>query len=200
MDARPRPPGRIDESRWRLERKQRPPPAPPREPPGPPPAWGDDPPPPNERQPPWWVEPVDSPGSIRRADYFESDRERRTADCLRAGGNNVLGVEKRKSKTTADARVRRTVDDPWVSVDFKHPQARVAALATRIQRRVRSSINRADPQARNVVVDLRGIPVTDTVAYDAAREIRKLVGGWEGRLDFVRIVGDTFDLTFGPFS
>ena len=73
----------------------------------------------------------------------------------------------------------------------------------RVGNEVLDAINPARPQARNVIIDVREI-VDDREhplsADGAALVAHNLTKPARGDLDYLRIVGDAYDLTFGPFS
>jgi hypothetical protein len=146
-----------------------------------------------------------SPGTILDAGFFGSERELGLAEYLAAQGNYVRGVARDAGgRRTADAAVSRTARGKGTSVELEHP--RPGLVTDHALRLIRDAVDSAKPQARNVVVDLRdlhderGIPLTDDVARRTAARLEGIVRGWRHPLDYVRFVGDTFDLTFGPFS
>jgi len=168
--------------------------------------WGDgEGPPTGRRPPPWWMDRQDRVGIIDETGGPFSADEWRVADLLRRQGNNVRKVAA-ASHSTPDAELNpeRTAVDH--RVELKRPRKRLLGdAAESVRRLVRDAVDRDVLQAPNVVVDLRGFrdasgnPLPRSVAIDAHDRIARVHRRWKHRLDYVRILGDHFDLTFGPY-
>lgn len=144
--------------------------------------------------PPWHMDGFRRPPRPVRG-TFGYDKESNTAEYLARGGNDVVGLHKPGAKPgpgrLADSEVNGR------KVEFK--KVGVAAdYSTRITNNVQNSLRRG-AQAPNVVLDGRGTAMRVEDATRAARRIEGLraqgVRPYD-RLDYLRVIGDDFDLTW----
>ena len=63
-------------------------------------------------------------------------------------------------------------------------------------RRVRYALS-GEGQARNIVLDVRGKGLDRPAAFAIAERLRRVTNG---KLDYLRIIGDSFDVTFWNFT
>ncbi len=149
-------------------------------------------------QPPWYVdatprEPGRDYDDVPRKERFKHAHERRIAEKLRLEGNNVWalhddGVHGDAVVNGTPPGTRRTI------VEFKSALRLYADVKTpHYADRIVMSAKLG--QARSYILDLRDTRGIEQDAKDIARRVR------ESRvaLDYLRIVGDTFDITFHGF-
>lgn len=125
----------------------------------------------------------------------EYEHERRTTAYLVAEGNRVVVRDVVRGTHRDGARNRNAdLDVNGIATELK---ALLSGGEARILDEITKSLARSG-QARNIVYDLRGATATIT-SEDAERIVRRLRGKRqivEGRLDFVRLIGKAFDLTW----
>jgi len=121
------------------------------------------------------------------------------AEYLAEQGNDVMAVPE-ADRPSHDALVnprRRAVDH---RVELKRPKPS-GNTRNRASRRVREALKKG--QARLIILDLRDVHDSHgrLETEDGARHIAAKVAGRlsPGELDYLRIIGNTFDLTFGAF-
>lgn len=150
--------------------------------------WGD-PPPANNRKPPWRMTPGEPKPIDESARQLEA-KERRAAEVLAREGNDVVSRAVRPSGRSPDLTVNGK------QVELKGFGKRGSAdLINRLVRGVEDSFDNGG-QADSIVFDARGSGITDEMALRAAARLRSEVAG---ELRFLRIIGDSFDLTFWDF-
>lgn len=129
-------------------------------------------------------EPDEEPGSIDESAKPFNAKERKVAELLESEGKHVKALKESDvdGVKTPDAEVDGT------PTEFKSlsPGARANT--------VKNQLNAAKRQARDAVVDSRGTGLTESEAQEGLRRFLKLNG--ENRMDYIRIVGDGFDITF----
>jgi hypothetical protein len=139
------------------------------------------------------------PGRIDESRWRFKPRERKVAEYLAEQGNDVTAVPESTSKRP-DALINETRRGVDHRVEFKSPRP-TGDTRRRAAARVREALDRE--QARQIVLDLRDIHDSRgrLETEDGARHIVEKVRGRlsPGELDYLRIIGNTFDLTFGEF-
>jgi hypothetical protein len=151
------------------------------------------------------MEPRRRPGRVEARDVFETDKERDLADYLAAQGNYVRAVPRDSAPIpdpTPDSQVRKKRRQRGTDVELEHPRGPnlVSRAAQHIRRAAQRRPGSGASQARNVIVDLRGVAdATEETARAIHAEIRESPEAIEGRLDYVRVISDTSDITFGPY-
>lgn len=126
--------------------------------------------------------------NVAEGRVFE-EKERSLAEYLARQGNQVVKLPEPQEpkRRHADTLVN------GVRVELKRPEStnpyRWAGTIRRSQRH--------GGQARFIILDFRGRQSTLVEVLTALAVMRQLNKEWktEGRIDFVRIIGDTFDLT-----
>ncbi|MBX3131627.1 MAG: minor capsid protein [Polyangiaceae bacterium] len=144
--------------------------------------------------PPWHMDGIRRP--VRPVQgAFEHDKERRTAEYLAQSGNDVVGLHRPGAKSGPGRRADSEVNGR--KVEFKKLGV-VDDYSKRITNDVQNSLRRGG-QAPSVVVDGRDTAMRVADATRAARRIEGLraqgIHPYE-RLDYLRVIGDDFDLTW----
>lgn len=130
---------------------------------------------------------------------FRFQHERATADYLARGGNQVVGTHVRPTKGKSPPR-GRSADARVNGRDVEFKGVRVGKdLSRRIVAETRNALRGKFVQSSHVVVDGRGTGMTFEDALAANRRIEgHRVRGTHPytRLDYLRVIGDDFDLTW----
>ena len=123
-----------------------------------------------------------------------SAEERRVAEKLQSEGRKVKALleGKKKGQRCPDALV------DGVPTEFKTsiPKPGEVTDSETIRNVVNNSIRR-EGQARHIIIDARG---TDLTKEEADRGLRRAAGIARGKLDYVRIIGDGYDIPFTDFK
>lgn len=170
-------------------------------PPGQPPSgpsWGDGPPPSDRQPPPWWMEPRRKRGAVEDLKHDFEAPERALAAYLAEDGNNVFSAKRhqpdRDGRRKFDALINRGRHHVDPRTEFKQIR-RTDDPASTVVNAARRSMGHGG-QARNLIIDARGSGLSRANADAAVTDIRRNSGG---RLDYLRIVGDDFDVTYWGF-
>lgn len=158
-------------------------------PPAPPPSGGGDGNGGESGPPPWHTDGKKRlPGKLDESDRHFSPEERRIADVLIADGNDVKSRSEKARRVGSGRKFDGWVND--ADVEFKTPKE-----VNGVRRQILKSTAGGVRQAPNLIVDARGLAFSEA---DANALMRRIWPELEAPLDYVRIIGDTFDRTYSP--
>lgn len=145
---------------------------------------------------PWHMDGMKRAGSVTDPQNDLSPNEARIASDLARGGNTVVRVVVPKSPRVQGAKGGHSAD---VLVNGKPVEFKTLSPAKNQAVRIVRSVAEGLSQARSVIVDTRTSGGTRAHAVEAAKRLAGLVRDKVHpytRLDYVRVIGDDFDLTW----
>jgi hypothetical protein len=126
--------------------------------------------------------------SIDESERTFSPEEKRIAEILKNEGKNIKAKAEVPGERTADAEV------DGVESEFK--SLAPGAKNSTVRNSINNSIRRGG-QSRDMIIDARGSGLTKVEAQRGLARAKNIA---RGKIDSVRIIGDSFDITAVGFK
>jgi hypothetical protein len=126
--------------------------------------------------------------SIDESERTFSPEEKRIAEILKNEGKNIKAKAEVPGERTADAEV------DGVESEFKSLSP--GAKNSTVRNSINNSIRRGG-QSRDMIIDARGSGLTKVEAQRGLARAKNIA---RGKIDSVRIIGDSFDITAVGFK